>query len=120
MSLISVSTNPFIAGTIALALVSLTLNARSQGTGSLGADGVVPELRNWPAELYTGPMSHLCSAKMKAFAAVLASVSGGSELRPRVRCLSSSLRLPIQAITCAGSRDWRLQNSMGMCRPIYL
>jgi HEAT repeat protein len=52
---------PLIAGTIALVLVSLTPDARSQGTGSLDADAVVLQLRDLPAELYIGPTSHLCN-----------------------------------------------------------
>jgi hypothetical protein len=53
---------PFIAGTIALALVSLTSHARSEGAQPADADALVLELRGLPAELYTGPMSHLCNA----------------------------------------------------------
>lgn len=53
---------PFIAGTIALALVSLTSYARSEGAQPADADALVLELRGLPAELYTGPMSHLCNA----------------------------------------------------------
>ena len=62
MGLISVGKKTFIAGTIALALVSLTSYARSEGSGSLDADAVVLQLRGLPAELYTGSISHLCNA----------------------------------------------------------
>jgi HEAT repeat protein len=52
---------PLFAGTIALALVSLTPYARSLGTGPLDADDLVLQLRGLPAELYIGPTSHLCN-----------------------------------------------------------
>jgi hypothetical protein len=52
---------PLIAGTIALVLVSLTPDARSQGTEPLDADAVVLQLRGLPAELYAGPGSYLCN-----------------------------------------------------------
>jgi hypothetical protein len=48
-------------GMLALALVSLMPYARPQGTGSLDADAVVLQLQGLPAELYLGPMSHLCN-----------------------------------------------------------
>jgi hypothetical protein len=54
-------TAPLIAGTLALALVSLTPYARSQSTGHLDADALVLQLRGLPAELYMGPMSRLCN-----------------------------------------------------------
>jgi hypothetical protein len=52
---------PLIAGTIALVLVSLMADARSEGTGSLDGDAVVLQLRGLPADLYVGPGSYLCN-----------------------------------------------------------
>jgi HEAT repeats len=54
-------TTPFIAGTLTLALVFMTPDARSQGTGPVDADALVLQLRGLPAELYPGPMSYLCN-----------------------------------------------------------
>jgi hypothetical protein len=52
---------PFIAGTLALALVSPMPHARAQGAEPLDADAVVLQLRGLPAALYSGPLSHLCN-----------------------------------------------------------
>jgi HEAT repeat protein len=52
---------PSVAVTLALALVSMTPDARPQGTEPLDADAVVLQLRGLPAELYIGPMSRLCN-----------------------------------------------------------
>jgi HEAT repeats len=49
---------PLIAGTLALVLVSMTPDARSEGTE---ADAVVLQLRGLPTELYAGPGSYLCN-----------------------------------------------------------
>ena len=51
----------FVAGALALVLVSLTLCARAQAGETLDADAVVLQLRGLPAELYVGPLSHLCN-----------------------------------------------------------
>jgi HEAT repeats len=50
-----------IAGTLALALVLMTPDARPQSTEPVDADAVVLQLRGLPAALYTGPHSYLCN-----------------------------------------------------------
>jgi HEAT repeat protein len=52
---------PFIAGTLALALISLTHYAWPQSAQPVDADALVLQLRGLPAELYAGPGSYLCN-----------------------------------------------------------
>jgi hypothetical protein len=80
----------FIAGTLALALVSLTPYAQSQGAVSLDADAVVLELRGLPAELYTGPMSHLCNAARLAIAKIDGDCAAAVVVRDKEEHVSSA------------------------------
>jgi hypothetical protein len=57
---------PSVAVTLALALVSMTPDARPQGTEPLDADAVVLQLRGLPAELYTGPHEPFVQSRARA------------------------------------------------------
>jgi hypothetical protein len=61
MKLAFLQTTPFIAGALALALVLMAPDALPQGTEPVDADALVLQLRGLPAELYLGPVSHLCN-----------------------------------------------------------
>jgi hypothetical protein len=52
---------PFVAGAVALVLISLAPDARPQGTEPVDADALVLQLRGLPAALYSGPHSYLCN-----------------------------------------------------------
>jgi hypothetical protein len=61
MKLDSRDQTPFIAGTLALVLVSLAPDARPQGTERPDADALVLQLQGLPAALYSGSPRQLCS-----------------------------------------------------------